>query len=114
MARLVPLLQALAWLVPGGARSLSIPAGLVTTLAAAGLCANAFPAALQRLVTPHAFQLHGLQPIAPPDAGVPATTPAWVFGALGLALAVHVWGVIRDVRAARSRRQAATSDRSQD
>jgi hypothetical protein len=106
LARLFPLAQVLAWLIPGGARALSIPAGLVTALAAAALCGNTYPALLSQLVVPQAYRLHGLELIAPAE-GVGATAPIWVFGALGLALVAHVWGVMRDVKAARASKKAA-------
>jgi hypothetical protein len=107
LARLFPLLQALSWLIPGGAKSLSIPAGLVTALAAAGLCGNYFPAVLSRVAVPNFFKVYGLESIAPAHGGVPTTAPVWVFAALGVALALHVWGVARDVKLARARRGQA-------
>jgi tetratricopeptide (TPR) repeat protein len=114
LARLFPLAQALSWLIPGGARALSIPAGLVTALAAAGLCGNAYPAVLSSLVVPQAYRLHGLESIASADGGVGSTAPAWVFGALGVALALHAWGVIRDVKISRANRKAAAASRARD
>jgi hypothetical protein len=104
LARLFPLAQALAWLVPGGARSLSIPAGLVTALAAAGVCGNAYPAVLSHVALPNVHKLYGLETIVPPDGGGAATAPVWVFGALGIALVLHVWGVVRDVKRKRAKR----------